>query len=386
MTEQPAECGKPLVLILTTSAGAGHLIASRALEQALRLIAPQVEVEIVDVLTRMNRFFRRLYGGGYLDLVRYSPAAFAWLYETTDRPGGPLRDGARTWFQNLHTGPVLRYVQQRRPRLIISTHFLPGEIAAQMRRKGEIDCPHVIVTTDYETHRLWVQEPAERYYVATDLGRAYLATWGVAPERILVTGIPIRPGFETPLPQEEARRRCGLDPRAPAVLLLCGGFGVGPVGAVLDELLTMPAVAQVVAIAGRNESLRSKLEAQTRRSPRPVRIIGFTDQMHEWMHAADVVVSKPGGLTVAESLACSLPLVIFNPIPGQEARNSDYLLEQGAAIKVNNLRLLGYRVSALLTDTPRLSSLRAAARAIARPAAARDVAADALSLLSTVSV
>lgn len=385
MTE-PSATDKPLVLVLMASAGAGHILAARALEQALHTLAPHVEVEVLDVLTRANRFFRWLYGAGYLDLVRYSPAAFGWLYDAMDRPPARWSEALRTWFQGLHTRPVARYVRQRRPSLVINTHFLPAEIVAELRRAGELHCPQIIVTTDYETHRMWVQEPAERYYAATDLGQTYLTTWGVPPERVLVTGIPIRPGFATTLPQDEARRRCGLDAARPVVLLLCGGFGVGPIADVLRELVAMRADAQVVAIAGRNEALRKRLEAQSRGASRPVRVVGFTDQMHEWMQAADLVVTKPGGLTVAESLACGLPLVIINPIPGQEERNSDYLLEQGAAIKVNNLRLIGYRVSGLLADPARLQTLRTAARTIARPQAARDIATDALRLLSGRSI
>jgi processive 1,2-diacylglycerol beta-glucosyltransferase len=205
----------------------------------------------------------------------------------------------------------------------------------------------------------------------------------VAPERVRVTGIPVRPGFEQMLDRHEARRRCGLDLNRPAVLLLCGGFGVGPTAELLRELVFMPAEAQVMVVVGRNEKLRARLERQVAGAARPVRVVGFTDKIHEWMQAADLVVTKPGGLTVAESLACGLPMVIVDPIPGQEVGNADYLLEHGAAIKVNNARLLGHRVSALLADPARLERLRAAARAIARPHAARDIAADALALWQT---
>jgi processive 1,2-diacylglycerol beta-glucosyltransferase len=369
------------ILILTASAGAGHLIAARAIEHALRAQAPDVSIEVLDVLTISNLLFRKLYAGGYLGLVRHLPTAMGWLYDAMDRPGGRGQDAARVWLQNLNKLPIVRYVLQRRPGLIVNTHYLPAEIVAQMRRAGQLACPQVTITTDYETHRIWAQEPAERYYTATQDGKVYLTTWGVAPERVLVTGIPVRPGFDQTLDPGEARRRCGLDPTRRVVLLLCGGFGVGPIAALLRELVFMPGVVQVVVIAGRNETLRSRLEQQAAGAPCPVRVVGFTEQMHEWMRAADVVVTKPGGLTVAESLACGLPLVVVNPIPGQETRNADYLLEHGAAIKVNNARLLGYRVSGLLADGSRLERLRVAARTIARPHAARDIAADAVTLL-----
>lgn len=439
------------LLILTASAGGGHLVAARAMEAALRERAPQLRISVLDVLALANPLFRRLYAGGYLALVRHVPAAMGWLYDTMDRPNPGLSDNLRIAIQDANKGPIVRAIRQRRPRLIVHTHYLSAEIVAQMRRARQIDCPHVIVTTDYETHRIWAQQPAERYYTATEDGRFYLTTFGVPPERIAVTGIPVRAGFASPEDVAAARRECGLDPDIPVVLLLCGGFGVGPVVEIFAELWAMPAAAQIVVIVGRNESLRRRLEkhagaaasnppttagtdpgrygtagaalvapersppavAGVRRSDEPgapatgladpregpdalrgtrpsawgsspaarsVRVLGFTDRVHDWMRAADVAVTKPGGLTVAEALACGLPLVIVNPIPGQETRNSDYVLERGAGVKVNSPRLLGRRVSALLADLSRLTALRTAARAAGRPKAAADIAADALEL------
>lgn len=370
------------IVVLTASAGAGHLIAAEALAHELRAQVPGITVEVLDVLSISNVVFRRLYAGGYLGLVRHAPAAMGWLYDAMDRPNGYIQNSVRIWIQNFNKLPTVRCVLQRRPRLILNTHYLPAEIVGQMRRAGQFECPQVTITTDYETHRIWVQQPTERYYTATEDGKAYLVTAGVRPEQVLVTGIPVRPGFDVELGVSAARQHCGLDAGRPVVLLLCGGFGVGPIGELLHELMHMPTDAQVVVIAGRNEALRTRLAEQAQAGPPRVRVVGFTDQMHAWMQAADVVVTKPGGLTVAEALACGLPLVIVNPIPGQETRNSDYLLEHGAAIKVNNPRLLGYRVGKLLADTARLRGLQHAARAIARPHAARDIVADALRLLA----
>jgi processive 1,2-diacylglycerol beta-glucosyltransferase len=369
------------ILILTASAGAGHLIAARAVAHALRAQAPDIRVEVLDVLTIANVLFRKLYAGGYLGLVRHAPAVMGWLYQTMDRPRHAVLDALRIWIQDLNKRPIVQYLQQRRPALVVNTHYLATEIVAQMRRAGQIACPQVTITTDYETHRIWVHEPNERYYTATEDGKFDLTRCGVPPERIRVTGIPVRPGFAERLDRAAARRRCGLELDRPAVLLLCGGFGVGPTAELLRELVFMPADAQVIVITGRNEKLRARLQRQVAGGTRPVQVVGFTDKIHEWMQAADVVVTKPGGLTVAEALACALPLVIVDPIPGQEVANADYLLEHGAALKVNNVRLLGHRVSGLLADRPRLEHLRAAARAIARPNAAHDIAADALTLL-----
>jgi len=371
------------VLILAASAGGGHLIAARALQQAVYRLAPQTSCQTVDVLAICNRLFRRLYAGGYLDIVRYAPTLMGWLYDWMDRPSAILRDRLRVWFQNINKPPIVRFISNWRPNLIICTHYLPAEIVGQMRRSGRLDCPQVVVTTDFETHRIWAQQPAERYYTATEDGKYYLTTWGIDPRCVRVTGIPVRPGFSADFDQRQVRQRCALSPDAPTILLLCGGFGVGPVVELWRQLLTLAEPVQLVVIAGRNERLRRCLEEVARFTRRATRVIGFTEEVHLWMQAADLVVTKPGGLTVAEALACGVPLVVVNPIPGQETRNSDYLLESGAAIKVNHPRLLGHRISTLLNDGERLQRLRSAARAAGRPQAAGEIARDALSLLSS---
>ncbi len=370
----------PLILVLTASAGAGHNIAAEAVAAALQRRAPQTRVEVLDVLSISNSFFRRLYADGYLGLVRHAPAAMGLLYDAMDTPQRPVRENVRLLIQNLNKLPTTRYLRLRSPRLIVNTHFLPAEFVAQLRSAGELSTPQVTVTTDFETHRLWVQEPTERYYTATEDGKYNLTTWGVAPERIVVSGIPVRAGFEQPADIQQLRDDYRLDRRLPVVLLLSGGFGVGPTVELLRELLSMPVEAQIIVSSGRNERLRARLEALRPHAQRPLRIIGYTPAMHDWIHIADLVVTKPGGLTVAEALVCGVPLIIINPIPGQETRNADYLLEQGAGIKVNSPRLLGYRVSQLLRDPKRLRALRDAARLCARPGAADRIAADALAI------
>jgi processive 1,2-diacylglycerol beta-glucosyltransferase len=373
--------GSKVILILSASAGAGHMIAARALEHAFRTADPSAEVEVHDVLALTNRLFRHMYGGGYLALMRRAPVVLGWIYDAADRPESPLSGAIRRWVQDVNMRPVTRYITRRRPHLIVNTHFLPAEAVAHLRRRGDYECPQVTICTDFETHRIWVQPPTERYYTATELGRTYLETWQVPRERILVTGIPVRPGFDQSLPQDEARQRCGLDPQRPVVLLTAGAFGVGPTETLLRELLSLSQEVQIAVIVGRNEALHRRLDRLTNQGTPRAKIVGFTDKMHEWMRAADVLISKPGGLTASEALACALPQILINPVPGQETRNSDYLLEHGAAIRVNHPRLLGYRVAELLAANGPLPQMRTAAATIAHPQAAQTIVADALALL-----
>jgi processive 1,2-diacylglycerol beta-glucosyltransferase len=241
----------------------------------------------------------------------------------------------------------------------------------------------VTVTTDFETHRLWVHDPCDGYFTATEEGACYLRSWGVAPAvDVIPTGIPIHPVFSEPKTRAECLARQGLSGDRPVVLQLAGGFGVGPIEKLHRALLDVEIPLEIVVVTGRNEKAREQLTAIPASLRHRVKILGFTDQIDELMGAADLVVSKPGGLTTSETLARGAVMVIVNPIPGQESRNSDFLLENGAAIKVNNLATLAHKVTVLLRDAERLAQLKANARRLGRPRAAFDVVERSLELLN----
>jgi processive 1,2-diacylglycerol beta-glucosyltransferase len=209
---------------------------------------------------------------------------------------------------------------------------------------------------------------------------------GVPAQKVSVSGIPIDPVFAERKNQREMRRTHGLHLDVTTILLSAGGFGVGPVEHLLQALLEMKHHAQVVAVCGRNEELKARIEDLNHHRPRSSKVsikpIGFTTKMDEYMTAANFIVGKPGGLTTSEALAKGLLLVIVNPIPGQEERNSDHLLEDGVAIRCNNLPVLAYKIDRLLEDKSRMTAMRTNVKRIARPNAANDIVKKLLALAS----
>jgi processive 1,2-diacylglycerol beta-glucosyltransferase len=374
------------ILILSASVGGGHLRAAEAMELALRECAPDASIRNIDVLTLANKAFRRIYGKGYLDVAMHAPHFLGYVYDLLDRPrdkeGEIERDRLRVALEKLNMQPFLRLLKSETWDLVVNTHFLPAEIIGSLRSSGKIAVPQVTVTTDFMTHRLWVQEPCEHYFAATVESAVYLASWGVPAERVSVTGIPVHPVFCRRKPRSECLAAQGLLGDRPIVLLLSGGFGVGPIEQLFEATLTIELPIEIVVVCGRNEDLRRKL-AQHHQPPRHrATVLGFTTAIDELMAVADVVISKPGGLTSAEILARGGVLAIVNPIPGQESRNSDYLLENGAAIKIGPAATLPYKVGALLEDAKRLRRLKASARRLARPRAAFAAAEKVLSLIN----
>jgi processive 1,2-diacylglycerol beta-glucosyltransferase len=366
--------------------------AAEAVERALGEVAPGANVANLDVLEMTNALFRRFYGKLYLELVNKAPHVLGYFYDMLDQPGnsgngtpGAQRAGwgdrYRLALQKLNLGKFMRFLKSQPWDLVINTHFLPAEIIASLRRKGALTVPQVTVTTDFDTHRLWVNQPCERYFTATYEGALYLEHWGVPLQDIYPTGIPVHPVFTEFKERAACLAKHGLDGDRPIVLQLAGGFGVGPIERLFQALLGAEVPIQLVSIAGRNENLKAALEKMPIPTRHRVRVLGFTKEIDEFMNVADLVVSKPGGLTTSEALARGAVMIIVNPIPGQESRNSDYLLENGAAIKVNNTATVAHKLTQLLCDKERLASLRANVRRIARPRAAFAIIEKSLELV-----
>lgn len=228
----------------------------------------------------------------------------------------------------------------------------------------------VCIITDFEAHAFWLEPPADFYCVAAKETMESLVARGTCRENIAVTGIPISSKFSAPVNALEVRKRYGLRDDLCTLLVLGGGFGMGPVAEILEQLDKTEGDFQTLVVAGRNEKLRSELAVQD--YLHPTRVLGFCSNMHELMTVADLIISKPGGLTTSEALALGRPLFILNPIPGQEAANSDFLLERGAAAKVNRVNDLPFRLQELI-GSKKLEEMTRAAKSLGRPDAAREI-------------
>jgi len=366
----------PKILVLHASVGAGHTRAAKAVAAAFATEAPDATVEVVDALELARPLFKRLYGNGYLELVERAPSLFGMLFDMTDRApsragiGDKLRRAAQRW----GAGDLVDFLEQGKWDAVVNTHFLAPELIAALTREKRFSAPQLTVVTDYDAHRIWVHDPCARYCVAGAAASASLRGHGVAARAIAVTGIPVDPAFAAPLSRDAARAEFGLSGGYPVVVQSAGGHGVGPLEDTYRALLSSTVPSEIVVVCGRNEEARKKLTAIRPPSRHRAKILGFTDKMRTLMAAADLLVTKPGGLTVSEALASSLPMALINPIPGQEERNADFLLENGAAVKANSPAALTGKVEDALSSPRKLADMRRRAHALGRPRAAFDVA------------
>ena len=363
------------VLILSASVGAGHLRAAEALEKEFKRQDAATEIKNIDVLNYTNPLFRRLYGKAYLDMVNKMPEILGWMYDSFDKPWENER--RRLALDRLNTLPFIKLLKEEKPDIAVCTHFLPAEIISWLKAKEKIACPQAIVVTDFDAHALWLCHHYEQYFVALDETKVHLEKLGIPADKITVSGIPIDSIFSEKKDKRAIREKYGLEKDKLTILVSAGGFGVGKIEHLLIALADLQTPSQIIAICGRNEELKTKLEKlaveKLNNEKVTFRPIGFTKEMDEYMSASDLIVGKPGGLTTSEALAKGLIFCIVNPIPGQEERNSDHLLEQGCAIKCNNLPTLAYKIDELAKNAKRFEQMKQNVLNFAKPNSAEAI-------------
>jgi processive 1,2-diacylglycerol beta-glucosyltransferase len=362
---------KKRVLIISASAGTGHLRAGDALEKAFRADPRVGDVVHEDALKYTNKLFRDFYSTLYTKLVKNAPTLLGYFYRTSDEPW--KNDAVRLQFDRLNTRPLVKFIQDYDPHITVCTHFMPAGIISHLIEKKELKAHLSIVVTDMDCHAMWLSRLFDRYFVAIDEAKAHLEALGLPGDRIIVSGIPIDPIFGETNDREALRAKYGLRPGKPTLLLSAGALGVSPAAMIVERLQQhLRTDVDTIVICGKDQELCAEVTASIQGDSR-FQVHGYTDKMHEFMKVSDLFIGKPGGLTTSEALASGLPLAIISPIPGQEERNSDHLLEDGVAIKCNELTTLPYKIERLLQDPARLAAMRDRARAMGRPHAARTV-------------
>jgi processive 1,2-diacylglycerol beta-glucosyltransferase len=360
------------LLILYASAGNGHRRAAEALAEAAR--ADHHTVTVRDVLDFTSPLYRSTYAQGYLRLVRSAPELWGYLYSQSDRHAQrPFDRRLRTLFNRLNTVSFWRFYQREAPDAVLCTHFMPLELIASLSPQKRRGIRVHGVVTDFAVHALWFAKGVDAYYVATAEAQRQLIRCGQPEQQIFHTGIPILSSFARSLPPAEARARLGLQPQLPLVLLLSGGYGVGPTVEIIRALAAHPPSFQMVVVAGNNPTLEAAAREAALKAPLPITVLGFTKVIHEYMDAADLLISKPGGLTCSEALAKGKPMMIVDPIPGQEQRNCEYLLENGCAVRLFDPPDAPWKIQSLLADPPRLAALSTQARLQGHPDAATQI-------------
>lgn len=372
---------RPRVLILSMSAvGAGHLRAAKAIERALT--AENVECLVVDTFKEANPFVNKVIVGTYLRILKVSPLVYRFLYRRAQDPRlGEISKAEFNRLLRLTSGGWLRrLIQDFKPDCIVCTHAFACGVLSTMRAKEGLHIPIVGIITDFALHPFWLYDNLDLYLVASEKLSDELADRGFPRHKIQVTGIPIDPSFAEMYDRQDLIYRLGLNPERAVILVMGGGLGLGALREVVLTLGRAPLPAQMVVVAGHNESLYQELTQLAVSFATPTRVLGFVDNIDQLMDAADLIITKPGGLTSAEALAKGLPLIVLDPLPGQEEDNMRFLVESEVALYVDSPEHLLEMVNDLLEQPQKIEEMSALARRLSRPRAAEDIAAAILKL------
>ncbi len=307
-------------------------------------------------------------------MVKTIPQMYRYIYDRAERATEVGR--FRTWAHQFTATNLRPLMLRERPDAVVCTHAFPCGAMAEYKNVFPDAPPVVAIVTDFALHGFWVHGNIDRYVVATESMRGALLARGVAAGAIAVTGIPVRHEFAAASETvEELRERLDLPSDRYVVLLMGGGLGIAPVERMLCALRAVSAPLAAVVVAGRNTRIRRRLAQTAENVAFPVRALPFVENVYDYMHAADLLVTKPGGLTTAEALAARIPIVLCKPLPGQEERNARVLVDAGAAVRVGRVEELPATVQALRADCTRRERMIAAATRIGRPNAAAEAAA-----------
>ncbi|MHB1285109.1 MAG: MGDG synthase family glycosyltransferase [Leptospirales bacterium] len=358
-----------MIALFHATTGQGHQKAAEAIHNAL-LLEGYPTPDPIDTLDLMTTPFRKIYRKGYLALAHRHPNLLDTLYNRTDHPpDNSLSYRLRLSLGRSQSPGFIKTLQSLSPSVIACTHFLPLELLSAYQSGTRPKIPIVAVLTDLYPHGFWIHPHVDRYIVPNQESVSELESQGVSPHKIQIAGIPINPAFSRNRSQAETRKQLGL-PDCATILILSGGFGVGPLTKALQSFAHSSIPCSVIVVAGHNVALEKKLQTLSRGFSIPVTVRGFTRNMDELMDAADLVITKPGGLTTSEVLAKERPMILMSPHGGQERRNAEYLVKNGTALRVLDHTQIYELARDLLNDPSRRESMVQNCRRVSRPQAA----------------
>ncbi len=360
------------VMILSASAGNGHVRAAQAIEEACRKDERITDLINLDALEYTNKPFQKIYSRGYLEAVKTAPDLWAFAFDSTDKPW--RTPGFVRAMHKINSQPLVKKIKEFQPDICICTHGMPAEIISELILQDKIQTNLGIVVTDYYVHALWYFDIFTRYFVPKEESKIHMSSLGIPPDRIVVSGIPVMEAFSKKASKKALRERFGIHDSLPVVLLSAGAFGVMSAQDIMRILCAIKTRCHIIVICGRNDRLKTALDAYVKDNAGLLHntyyIIGFTDTIHDYMKISDLYIGKPGGLSSTECMVSGLPMVIWDPIPGQEIYNTYHILENGAGVMPSNALTIGAKVDAIVTNPEKLAQMKQNALSIAQPQSA----------------
>lgn len=358
-------------LILSISAGGGHVNASEAMECYIKLDDPNNEVKVVDTIKYINPLLDKVVIGSYLKSLKLSPALFGKLYDFAETGESIATFSNKLIEMIIHK--LMPLIEDFVPDIIIATHPFSTEMVSKLKAKGMISIPALSILTDYAPHSFWIHPNIDAYVVSTLAMVDEMVKRGVDKSILYPLGIPVKPNFLKKYPREDTLKSLDLDPNKKTVLLMGGSLGLGKICLLYEELQKVAIDIQIIAITGNNKKLFSQLSELSNNSHKDTRIIGYTTEVNKYMQACDLLVTKPGGLTITEALVSGVPLAVFSAIPGQEQKNAEFLLCNNLAVSLGEGKNCHAILNSLLSAPDKLENMRNNCLIFSKPNSGYDI-------------
>jgi len=360
------------ILLLHISEVSGHKKATFAIESALREFNPGCEIMNINAFNYTTPIIEKIVDSLYMSILKRAPAIWDYLYDNPKVVKNLQK--FKTLVHNHNTPKLKRLYDEFRPDVVICTQAYPCGMISDLKRTYNLHLPIVAVLTDYIAHSFWLYYNVDYYVCPDEVVKRTLIQKGIPEERIKPFGIPIEPKFTRILDRGATMEKLSLDKEKRVILIMGGGHGLGPIKTIVRSFEPNVSSLQLIVVAGNNKKLLKWLNQRKNKVSPKMLVYGFTDNIEELMSVSDLIITKPGGITTAEALAMHLPMLIVEPLPGQEEYNTQHLLEIKAGLRMQNLKKISNVAEMLIKNKYLLKNLSTAAKDAAHPNAAQDIA------------
>lgn len=359
-------------MIFSVSAGGGHSHAANALKEYILSKEPYSEVKILDTIKEISPVLDKVIIGSYLKTIQYTPSIFGKLYNFTEDEDG-LTSYISSKFNQLMSIEVHDKIKKFNPDILIATHPFAADMIGYLKRKNYISLPTIVILTDYASHSSWIHQGIDHYIVSNEDMKKEILFKGVDNNSIHTLGIPINPSFFTKFDEYTTLKELNLYPEKKTILIMGGSLGMGKISELFYKLSKSDLNAQLIVISGKNKNLYTELMELSKISILPSVIIGYTNEVNKLMQASDLLLTKPGGLTITESLASELPMGIFSPLPGQEIKNKEFLLRHNLAIDIDDNYKFIDNINYIISNNHLLNTMKENTKKFAKPNSTEDI-------------
>lgn len=360
------------ILFMYITRYSGHHSASLAVEEALKKSGAKVETLSINAFNYTNPILEKIINKTYMGLIKRTPEVWEYLYDNPKVLKNTHK--LRKLIHRFNSIKLKSLLTDFRPDAVVCTQAFPCGMVADYKKTYRINLPLLGILTDYAPHSYWIHDEVDVYIVACEDAKDKLIKNGISPEKIKISGLPIRPRFSHSQKREDIFNKLNFDPTLPTILVMGGGQGFGPIKEAVISLAKIDRAIQILVITGRNKNLLKWFHRKRFHLKNKTSVFGYVDNVDELMEISSIVITKPGGLTTAEALCKNLPMVIMNPIPGQEGNNARFLLNAGVAVKAKNKEELIILTEELLDNPAKLEQMKSAAKIHSKPNASAEVA------------